>query len=216
MAVTVLARRRGSGHGRRSGLAAQRWLRVKERPDITGNWASLIAEIASSGDREAYRRLFEFFAPRIKGYLRRTGASEAEAEEIAQDAMIAVWRKADRFDPATSGAAAWIFTIARNLRIDAVRRGRRAERILQEVEAEYRPEAVESTEIALARSQEAGHVELALKSLPKPQSEIIRLSFLEERPHSEIAELLDIPLGTVKSRVRLAMNRLKDLLDDLK
>lgn len=188
---------------------------MKERPEIAVNWAGLIGEIALRGDREAFRRLFEFFAPRIKGYLLRTGSSEAEAEEIAQETMIALWRKADRFDPATSGAVAWIYTIARNLRIDAVRRGRRAERMLQDIEAEYRPEPAESTESAFSRSQEAGHIELALQRLPAQQSEIIRLSFLEERPHSEIAGLLGIPLGTVKSRVRLAMNRLRELLDVL-
>jgi RNA polymerase sigma factor (sigma-70 family) len=216
MTMTVLLQRRISGHGGRSRSIAKRWPRVKERPEISVDWASLIAEIALRRDREAYRRLFEFFAPRIKGYLMRTGSGEAEAEEIAQETMIALWRKADKFDPATFGAVAWIYTIARNLRIDAVRRGRRAERMLQEIEAEYRPEPVESTETAFSRTQEAGHVELALQSLPAQQSEIIRLSFLEEKPHSEIAELLDIPLGTVKSRVRLAMDRLRELLDVMK
>ena len=214
--MTVLLQRRVSGHGRRSGSIANRWPRVKERPEIAVDWASLIAAIALRRDREAYRRLFEFFAPRIKGYLMRTGSGEAEAEEIAQEAMITLWRKADRFDPATAGAVAWIFTIARNLRIDAVRRGRRAERMLQDVEAEYRPEPVESIETAFSRSQETSHVELALQRLSAQQSEIIRLSFLEERPHSEIAALLGIPLGTVKSRVRLAMVRLRELLDVLK
>lgn len=179
------------------------------------NWSGLIADVALRGDRQAYRRLFEFYAPRIKGYLMRTGSSDAEAEEIAQDAMIAVWQKAGQFDPATSGASAWIYTIARNLRIDAVRKGRRVQRLLQDVEAEYRPEAGESTEAAFGRSEEAGQVELALQQLPQQQSEIIRLSFLEERPHSEIATLLGIPLGTVKSRVRLAIVRLRDLLDGL-
>ena len=215
MKMTVLLQRQISGHARRSGSIAKRWPRVKERPEIAVDWSGLIAEVALRRDREAFRRLFEFFAPRIKGYLRRTGSSEAEAEEIAQDAMVALWRKADRFDPATSGAVAWIYTIARNLRIDAVRRGRRTERMLQDVEAEYRPEPVESTETAFGRSQEAERVELALQRLPAQQSEIIRLSFLEERPHSEIAGLLGIPLGTVKSRVRLAMNRLRELLDVL-
>lgn len=214
--MTVLLQRRISGHGRRSGSLAKRWPRVKERPEIAVDWSGLIAQIALRGDREAFRRLFEFFAPRVKGYLLRTGSSEAEAEEIAQETMIALWRKADRFDPATSGAVAWIYTIARNLRIDAVRRGRRAERMLQDVEPEYRPESAESTETTHGRSQEVAHVEAALQRLPVQQSEIIRLSFLEERPHSEIAALLGIPLGTVKSRVRLAMNRLKELLDDLR
>ena len=179
------------------------------------DWASLIAEVASRRDREAFRRLFEFFAPRIKGYLVRTGSAESEAEEIAQEAMIALWRRAETFDPSTSGAAAWIFTIARNLRIDAVRKGRRAARTLQDVEAEYAPDPVESAEAGFGRRQEAVHVESALQRLPSQQSEIIRLSFLEERPHSEIAALLGIPLGTVKSRIRLAMNRLRELLDVL-
>ena len=159
---------------------------MKERPDIAVDWAGLIAEVASRGDREAFRRLFEFFAPRIKGYLMRTGSAEAEAEEIAQEAMIAVWRKADRFDPSTSGAAAWIFTIARNLRIDAARKGLRTERTLQEVEAQYASATVESSESDFGRRQEAGHGESALHRLPWQQSEIIRLSFLEERPHSEL------------------------------
>jgi len=211
--MAVLLQRRILGHGGRSGSLAKRWPRVKERPEIAVDWVGLISEIALRRDRGAYRRLFEFFAPRIKGYLMRTGTSEAEAEEIAQEAMITLWRKADKFDPATSGAVAWIFTITRNLRIDALRKGRRTERVLQDVEAEYRPEPVESTETAYSRSQEAGHVELALQRLSAQQSEIIRLSFLEERPHSEIAELLGIPLGTVKSRIRLAMNRLRELLD---
>ncbi len=144
----------------------------------------------------------------------RTGSGAAEAEEIAQEAMIALWRKADRFDPATSGAAAWIFTIARNLSIDASRRGRRAERLLQEIEAEYQPELAESAEAAFGRDQEAARIDAAVRQLPPQQSEIIRLSFLEERPHAEIAALLGLPLGTVKSRVRLAMNRLRELLDE--
>src|SRR6185295_13822864 len=152
---------------------------------------------------------FEFFAPRIKGYLMRTGSSAVEAEEIAQEAMIALWHKADRFDPGTTGAAGWIFTIARNLRIDAARRGLRAQRLLQDIESEYLPEMAESAEAAFSRDQEAAHIESALRELPPQQSEIIRLSFLEERPHSEITALLGIPLGTVKSRVRLAMSRLR-------
>jgi RNA polymerase sigma-70 factor (ECF subfamily) len=180
------------------------------------DWAGLIAQVALRRDREAFRKLFDFFAPRLKSYLMRTGSGEAEAEEIAQDALIALWNKAGTFDPATSGAVAWIFTIARNLRIDAARRGRRTERMLHAIEAEYRPEPVDGADMAFGRSQEAGHVENALKRLPAQQSEIIRLSFLEERPHSEIAALLGIPLGTVKSRVRLAMNRLRELLDVLK
>ena len=214
--MAILLQRQSSGRGRRSGSIAKRWPVLKEGFEAPPDWSGLIAEVALRGDREAYRKLFEYYAPRIKGHLIRTGSSEVEAEEIAQEAMIALWRKAGKFDPATSGASAWIFTIARNLRIDAVRRGRRAERVLQDVEAEYQFELVESTESAFSRNEEASHVELALRRLPKQQYEIVRLSFLEQRSHSEIADLLGVPLGTVKSRVRLAIGRLRDLLDGLK
>ena len=88
-------------------------------------WGRLISAIATHQDREAFAALFEFFAPRIKAFMQRSGAGETKAEELAQEAMLAVWRKAGSFDPASTGAAAWIFTIARNLRIDAYRRERR-------------------------------------------------------------------------------------------
>lgn len=216
MIMTVLLQRRSSGHVRRWRSAAGKWHGVKQGFATGVDWASLIGDVAARRDRDAYRKLFEFFAPRIKGYLMRTGSSAVEAEEIAQEAMIALWHKADRFDPRTTGAAGWIFTIARNLRIDAARRGLRAERLLQDIESEYLPEMAESAEAAFSRDQEAAHIESALRELPPQQSEIIRLSFLEERPHSEITALLGIPLGTVKSRVRLAMSRLRELLDDMK
>jgi RNA polymerase sigma-70 factor (ECF subfamily) len=92
-------------------------------------WADLIGRVASRGDREAFKSLFEHFAPRIKGFMLKAGCSADEAEEIAQNTLIAVWRKAGQFDPDSTGAAAWIFTIARNLRIDSLRRTARTSRI---------------------------------------------------------------------------------------
>lgn len=189
---------------------------VREEVTTKADWASLIGAVASRKDREAYRDIFEFFAPRIKGYLERTGSSAAEAEEIAQEAMIAVWRKADKFDPATLGAAGWIFTIARNLRIDARRKGRRSDRAIRDIEAEYLPEVADSAEVNFARVEDVARVNDALNRLSAEQSEIIRLSFLEERSHSDISGFLELPLGTVKSRVRLAMSHLRKLLDDTK
>ena len=97
-------------------------LRMIEGRTTKVNWAELIRKVASHQDREAFKVLFEHFAPRIKGFLVKTGCAPQEAEEIAQSALITVWRKASQFDPATTGAAAWIFTIARNLRIDRLRR----------------------------------------------------------------------------------------------
>ena len=203
----------------RASLAASRQLSLltsfatKRRLKAKVERAELIGRIAS-GDRQAFKTMFEHFAPRIKGFFLRTGCTAEEAEEIAQSTMITVWRKASQFDPGTTGAAAWIFTIARNLRIDAVRRAARTGRLEQEIEREYEPAFAESADIIMSRVENAARVAAAIDRLSADQSLVIRLSFLEERPHSEIAELLGIPLGTVKSRIRLAMNRLRELLDE--
>lgn len=184
--------------------------------DNTGALASasdLVVRVARR-DREAFAVLFEWFAPRVKSYMLKLGASPAAAEELAQDTLLAVWRKAESFDPARAGAAAWIFTIARNLRIDAARR----DRIFRVIDAEPEEKASEEPgpDALLASNEHSARIREAMKALPREQVEVIRLSFFEDRPHGEIAEKLQLPLGTVKSRLRLAMARLKALLDDLK
>ncbi|HLG83892.1 MAG TPA: sigma-70 family RNA polymerase sigma factor [Bradyrhizobium sp.] len=177
-------------------------------------WADLIGRVASHGDREAFKSLFEHFAPRIKGFMIKAGCSADEAEEIAQDTLIAVWRKAGQFDPNTTGVAAWIFTIARNLRIDSVRRAARRGRSSQDPELTEAPDPAESADILISRVEDTTRVKAAIERLSAEQSRVIRLSFIDERPHPEIANMLGIPLGTVKSRIRLAVNRLRDLLDE--
>ena len=187
-----------------------------ERPKAKVEWADLIGRIAAHGDRDAFRLLFEHFAPRVKGLMLKAGASGEEAEEIAQDTLLAVWRKAAQFDPASAGAPAWIFTIARNLRIDAVRRSARAGVVVPDAELEYFADPADSQETQISRREETARIAAAIALLSTEQSAAIRMSFLEDRPHPEIAEALRIPLGTVKSRIRLAMNRLKDLLEEPK
>ena len=195
---------------------AQLWKYDNERPKAKVEWADLIGRVAASGDRDAFRLLFEHFAPRIKGLMLKAGASNEEAEEIAQDALLAVWRKAAQFDPASAGAPAWIFTIARNLRIDAVRRSARSGVAVPDSELEYFADPADSQETHLTKRDDTVRVAAALSLLSSEQSAAIRMSFVEDRPHSEIAEALRIPLGTVKSRIRLATNRLKDLLEEPK
>lgn len=187
---------------------------VSKGPKATVDWADLIGRVASDGDREAFKRLFEHFAPRIKGLMLKAGCSPDESEEIAQSTMIAVWRKAHQFDPATAGAPAWIFTIARNLRIDLFRRRARTDRLETGPELPDAPDQAEPADILISRGQDAARIASALKQLSAEQSTVVRLSFIEERPHPEIASALGIPLGTVKSRIRLAMNRLRDILDE--
>jgi len=175
--------------------------------------AELIRAIAERRDKPAFVALFEGYAGRIKAWLMRTGASADIAEDVAQETMIAVWRKAESFDPGRATASAWIFTIARNQRIDRLRRDRSAAQkaIYEELDADdpERPDDIVSA------AERAGRVREALGSLPEDQARVVRLSFFEERPHSEIAELLDLPLGTVKSRLRLAMKRLRETLGEL-
>jgi RNA polymerase sigma factor (sigma-70 family) len=187
---------------------------LNKRPQAKVEWADLIGRVALHGDREAFKNLFEHFAPRIKGFMLKGGCSPDEAEEIAQDTLIAVWRKAGQFDPTTTGVAAWIFTIARNLRIDAVRRAARGQRLGHDLEMANAPDPAESAEMVFSRVEDASRVKAAIERLSAEQSRVIQLSFIEERPHPEIANLLGIPLGTVKSRIRLAMNRLRDMLDE--
>lgn len=179
-------------------------------------WGRLIRSIATDRDRAAFAALFEYFAPRIKSFLQRSGASEARAEELAQETMLAVWRKAALFDPESAGAAAWIFTIARNLRIDTHRRDRRGGVIeTSDVEIEFQIDDLALPDARLASAQSEERVRAALSKLSADQVRVIELSFFEEKAHADIARILEIPLGTVKSRLRLAMSRLRNLLSEL-
>lgn len=204
--------RAGAGLPRR--VVTRLSIGASKGPKAKVDWADLIGRVASEGDREAFKRLFEHFAPRIKGLMLKAGCSPDEAEEIAQGTMIAVWRKAHQFDPATAGAPAWIFTIARNLRIDSFRRRARVDRLQTSSELPDEPDQADTADVLISRGQDAARIASALKQLSAEQSMVVRLSFIEERPHPEIASSLGIPLGTVKSRIRLAMNRLRDILDE--
>jgi RNA polymerase sigma-70 factor (ECF subfamily) len=175
-------------------------------------FADMIGAIAARADRAAFAALFEHFAPRVKSYMLRLGAEPLVAEELAQETLLTVWRKAAAFDRAKAAPSTWIFTIARNLRIDAARRGRKSEPVEDPSDA---PDAEPTPDAAFAAIQTEGRVRTALSALPPEQAEVVRLSFFSDKPHSEIAAELKLPLGTVKSRLRLAMGRLRDLLGDL-
>jgi len=173
----------------------------------------LIVRIAESRDRQAFAALFAYYFPRVKAYLLRTGVSSGPAEELAQETMLRVWRKADRFNPNVASVSTWIFIIARNLRIDRLRdRRSAADRDLDPSEAPDLPATGESI-ILLDERRE--RVRKALGALSEDQARIVELFFFEDRPHSEIAEALGLPLGTVKSRIRLAIGRLRLELGDL-
>lgn len=173
--------------------------------------ARLIQAIATRADRGAFVALFTRFAPRVKVYLLRLGLDNATAEEHAQEVLLVVWRKATQFDPARATAAAWIFTIARNLRIDAARRAQRTPPLPDPADE---PSPEPGADAVLAAEDRSTRVRAALAALPAEQADVIRLAFFDDRPHADIERVLGIPLGTVKSRLRLAISRLRGLLDE--
>jgi len=170
----------------------------------------LIQAVARNRDREAFAALFDHFAPRLKAYLMRSGAAPAAADDFAQDAMLTVWRKAELFDPARARAATWIFTIARNRRIDALRRENRPLPVPEISLAAADPERPDDL---LEARQDEGRVRAALRSLKPDQIEVIQMAFFQDLSHAEVARSLALPLGTVKSRIRNAMIKLRDVLD---
>lgn len=174
--------------------------------------AVLIVRVADGRDRTAYAVLFKYFAPRVKAYFRRSGMGGMEAEEAAQDVMLTLWRKADRFDPARAGATTWVFAIARNARIDHLRRqGDSALPPMPELDTDEPAPTAEGL-LLVAEREEA--VRMALAELTVEQREIVRLSFFSEAPHAAIAVALALPLGTVKSRIRLAMAKLRARIEE--
>ena len=172
---------------------------------------TLLLRVARESSRDAFAGLFRHFAPRLKGYLLRLGADDSEAEEIAQDVMVTVWRKADQFDPSKAGVSTWIFRIARNRRIDAHRRNSKPE--LDADEPMLRPPDPVAPEVMLGRAEADAAVRAELTGLPDEQVDLLRAAFYEGLTHSEIAERYRLPLGTVKSRIRLGFARLRGKLE---
>lgn len=173
-----------------------------------------MALIAENHDRVAFKLLFEYFGPRIKSLMLRAGAPAALAEDMVQDVMMTVWRKSALYAPEKGTVSTWVFTIARNARIDKLRRASSAP--YQDIDdLELASGEVPNDERADA-SKMADRIALAVTGLPDEQKRIIDLAFMQDKPQSEIAAELDLPLGTVKSRMRLAYGKLKESLEDLR
>lgn len=181
--------------------------------DLTADAGELVRRIALR-DREAFSLLFLTVAPKVKGYLIRQGAPPAAAEELAQEVMLTIWRKAEMFDPHKAAAMTWIFVIARNLRIDSLRRERSVTTYGATPPERADDNAPSPSDAADGRDREE-RIRTAMETLSDDQREVIRRSFFEDEPHSRIADALGVPLGTVKSRLRLAMSKLRARLEDL-
>jgi RNA polymerase sigma-70 factor (ECF subfamily) len=172
-------------------------------------WTSCIARIRDESDEAAFAQLFGHFAPRVKGFLMKSGASAALAEECAQDVMATLWQKSHLFDPTRASAATWIFTIARNRRIDALRKARRPE----PEDVVWGPDTVPDQSDGLALEEESAQLAVAIAALPPKQKILIEAAYFGDLSHSEIAEKTGLPLGTIKSRIRLALDRLRHAMN---
>jgi RNA polymerase sigma factor (sigma-70 family) len=175
-------------------------------------WAAHVSAVAERRDRDAFACLFDHFVPRIEAYLTRLGADAATAEEISQDVMLTLWRKAALFDASKSSVTTWLYRIARNRRIDGVRRDRldyvdpmdmALDEMADDVPADHAMDIQQREDILRA----------AIRELPEEQLSLVRLAFFESLSHSIIAERTGLPLGTVKSRIRLAFARLRRTLE---
>ena len=168
-------------------------------------WVSHMVRIRDHKDRAAFAEVFAHFAPRVKGFLMRSGADATLAEECTQDVMAALWQKSHQFDPTRASVATWVFTIARNRKIDILRRQRRPE----PEDLTWGPEAEPDQADILNLQQETELLGDALKALPPAQRELIDKAYFGDLTHSEIAAQTGLPLGTIKSRIRLALERLR-------
>ncbi len=168
--------------------------------------------VRDTRDREAFACLFDHYAPRLKGFAIRGGASAAEAEDIVQDVMIKVWHRAHQFDPEQAQVSGWIYRIARNQQIDRFRKERRPEPEMLLAEEDTAPDAGQ----VVALEQEAAGLREALSRLKPDQREMVERAYLGELSHSEIQAETGLPLGTIKSRIRLALDKLRHELKDMR
>ena len=183
--------------------------RIRTRTVISNpdeqNWAAMLIRVRDHRDAEAFATLFNHYGPRVKAFLMKSGSDAALAEEVAQDVMATVWHKATLFDPARASVATWVFTIARNRRIDALRRARRPE----PEDLPWGPEPEPDQADALQMQQETRKLGDALAALPESQRDLIERAYFGDLSHSEIAARTGLPLGTIKSRIRLALEKLR-------
>lgn len=178
-------------------------------------WAENVRRVAVSRDRAAFQELYQHFTPMIRAFLLKSmgaGANRPEAEEITQEVLIKVWNKAASFNSSKASVNTWIFTIARNTRIDFIRRNDRNDRKIEIEDIWHDSESPEPL-VDLQQRRAEQVIKQAMATLPDEQIQVLYKAFMEGKSHNEVAEELGLPLGTVKSRIRLALNKMQILID---
>ncbi|MFS8147225.1 sigma-70 family RNA polymerase sigma factor [Rhizobium sp. BR 249] len=174
-------------------------------------FAALAKAVADDRDQQAFSILFDYFAPRLKSWLMRRKMTAGEAEELVQEIMIVLWHKAGLYDATRSSLSTWLFRIARNRRIDLQRRT--STRVFDETDPALRPPAEIGADEMIANDDRDAKIRAAIEELPEEQRDMLRAAFFLGQSHSEIAEATGLPLGTVKSRIRLAFGKLRKVLE---
>ena len=187
---------------------------VQEESINSSHVNAWLGSISKTADKEAFKYLYDYFAPRLKSFLIGQGTDPQLSEEVVQETMVKVWQKSYQFDEAKASASTWIFTIARNTRVDLLRKINRPEPDFNDPAFSPDPEPL-ATEV-IARNQDVEKLNNMLFNLPIEQREVLNLAYFEDKAHAEIASQLNLPLGTVKSRIRLALKRIRDTLGDIK
>ena len=170
-----------------------------------------IVRIAETRDEASFEIVFRHFAPRLKSYFLRLGADSSLAEEITQEALVLVWRNAAQFDPSKASASAWVFTIARNQSVDRFRRTRRP--AFDPTDPAFVSDVEAGPDQQLERAETDQRVREVMSALSANEKNVLMLSFYENHSHGEIAKQLNLPIGTVKSRIRLAFAKIRAALD---
>ena len=170
-----------------------------------------LAKVAESQDIGSFKKIFDYFSPRLKSFLMRSGADETIAEEIIQETMTIIWTKADYYDPKMASPSTWIYTIARNKKIDILRKSRKA--ILEDIDTAVLPPVESKADENIEHDQKFEMITQYLDDLPEDQLNLLKMNFFEEKSHGEISEITKIPLGTVKSRIRLALEKIRGKLE---
>ena len=172
--------------------------------------AESMDRVALTRDRAAFEYVFRHFAPRVKTYCMRLGADASLAEEITQETMVSVWSNADQFDLAKANVSTWIFTIARNRSIDRFRKSRRPQ--FDPRDPAFIPDDPAGPDDILEQDKMNERVRDVLKDLSQSERDVVMLSFYQHFSHGKIAKQLDLPLGTVKSRIRLAFEKIRSAI----
>lgn len=172
------------------------------------HWIVCMEQVARQRDKQSFMELFDYFSPRVNAYLLGMGVDSGLAEDLSQEALLALWNKAHLYQPRKAAVSTWLFRVARNLWIDRLRKQRAT---VYELDDEYLEAGVGAEDPEEDTGElDADRIQEALEALPRNQAQVVYKAYFEGKSHSEIAADTGMPLGSVKSSLRLALQALRE------